>query len=148
MKKQIRKTYKCHDCEVPEGHFHVNGCSQARCHFCGEQEICCDCQHPARERYWQQVNTCALCGRVWPKFFEVTNEEWAKEVPIKLQKEVLCRICYSKIWLANRKCAVVQGSVCQGFRCLVDGVCPMDSMSKEIEEPIGRKEWADNLEET
>ena len=36
---------KCHDCAVPEGQIHQQGCDMERCPFCGGQLISCDCAY-------------------------------------------------------------------------------------------------------
>jgi len=40
---------------------------------------------------------CALCGKKYPKFFMVSNEEWEKYVIPLLQTKVLCKKCYKKM---------------------------------------------------
>jgi hypothetical protein len=39
---------QCHDCEVPVGQYHVQGCDVERCPRCRRQAIACGCQQHAR----------------------------------------------------------------------------------------------------
>lgn len=40
---------------------------------------------------------CALCGKLWPDFFMISNKKWKKHVIPELQDEVLCHNCYTKM---------------------------------------------------
>jgi len=40
---------------------------------------------------------CARCGKLWPDFFMVSNEEWKKYIQIDKRGEVICRECYNTI---------------------------------------------------
>jgi len=37
---------------------------------------------------------CLLCGKLYPKMFNVPDEEWNRYVIPELQSAVLCRTCY------------------------------------------------------
>lgn len=47
---------------------------------------------------WLQIpNLCGYCGKRWPEFFTVSDEEWEKYVIPKLQRGMLCQKCYNKM---------------------------------------------------
>lgn len=94
---------KCHDCGVVEGQLHKSGCDMERCPKCGEQLISCSCTNEEVEEigyripYVQIPVLCMSCGRTYPNFFNVPDEEWKKYVIPELQKEVLCIVCYKRM---------------------------------------------------
>jgi len=95
---------RCHDCDVEEGQLHILGCDMERCPMCLGQLISCDCPSDLKEMLrdgdripWVQIPVlCALCGEVFPEFFNVPDEEWKKHVIPPLQNKVLCRSCFEK----------------------------------------------------
>lgn len=54
----------CHDCAVPPGQPHVDGCDVARCTACGMQRIGCD--HGGSDVGWGSLWT-----GIWPGYIEV-----------------------------------------------------------------------------
>ncbi len=47
--------------------------------------------------YLQPRVICALCGELFPKMFNVPDEEWDKYVLPELQSDVLCWACYNEV---------------------------------------------------
>ena len=108
------KRFQCHDCGCNEGELHDYGCDMERCPFCGRQLISCSCQtelcmdHNFVLRSWTKVEAehripyiripvlCALCGDLYPDFFNVPDDEWKKYIIPSLQSKVLCRKCYNR----------------------------------------------------
>ena len=105
-------TRLCHDCSAKEGELHQYGCDMERCPFCGGQLISCGCcEEFSEEEFirglksrgksripWVQIpNLCRICGLVWPKMFNVPDEEWEKYIISPLQWEGLCRPCYDRM---------------------------------------------------
>lgn len=69
---------KCHDCGVEEGQLHELGCDMERCPKCFRQLISCGCfkdfdSLPFRIPWVQVPVLCALCGEVFPEFFNVPD---------------------------------------------------------------------------
>ncbi len=91
----------CGDCGVEEGQIHRDGCDMERCFLCGGQLISCDCD--AGEKLENRVpyiawpNLCAYCGQLWPDFFSVSDEEWAKYIQLGERDKMVCKPCYDKI---------------------------------------------------
>jgi hypothetical protein len=63
-----------------------------------------------QERQWEELlnhkgripfilypQLCAKCGRQWPEFFMVPNEEWDYYIQPDKQGEIICRECYDFI---------------------------------------------------
>jgi hypothetical protein len=46
---------------------------------------------------------CSLCGCIYPRFFEVPNEDWERYVEPKYQNTVICRECYNKLKLKHKR---------------------------------------------
>jgi len=42
-------------------------------------------------------NMCAICGKLWPDMFKVSNEEWEHYVEPAMRNSMLCISCYKKI---------------------------------------------------
>lgn len=42
-------------------------------------------------------NICGRCGKLWPDFFRVSDEEWKKYIPIDSRELIICRTCYDEI---------------------------------------------------
>ena len=42
---------------------------------------------------------CARCGKLYPEFFDVSDEEWNKYIEPNKRGSVLCKNCYDKIKL-------------------------------------------------
>lgn len=42
-------------------------------------------------------NLCGRCGKLWPDFFQVPDEEWARYVEPAHRQDVLCAECYEFI---------------------------------------------------
>lgn len=40
---------------------------------------------------------CAKCGRLWPKFFRVPDEEWQYYIQPDKQRTIICLDCYNAI---------------------------------------------------
>lgn len=40
---------------------------------------------------------CARCGKLWPEFFRIPDDEWGKYIRIDKRDVVLCKDCYSTI---------------------------------------------------
>lgn len=40
---------------------------------------------------------CAKCGKQWPDFFNVSDEEWAKYIQPDMRRSVICKNCYNEI---------------------------------------------------
>ena len=40
---------------------------------------------------------CAKCGSLWPEFFRVADEEWARYIQLDMRHSVLCRPCFEHI---------------------------------------------------
>lgn len=71
-------------------------------------------ERTGRLRYFQWPVLCTYCGKQYPDFFHVPDEEWETVVPADHQDEVLCWDCYCHLkW-------------CQG----IEGVTPEDLMEK------------------
>ncbi len=92
----------CHDCGIPEGGIHSEGCDMERCPKCGGQLISCDCKDEDLEGldrvpYISWPLVCARCGVLWPDMFMVSNEEWGKYIEIEERENILCRACYDTI---------------------------------------------------
>jgi hypothetical protein len=93
-----------------------------RCPFCGGQLLSCGCiykyvkvespsmftgeeldawQHvlevKGRVPYIVYPNICCKCGKLWPYFFSVPNEEWRHYIQISMRDKILCRKCYDRI---------------------------------------------------
>jgi hypothetical protein len=47
--------------------------------------------------YIQYPVLCARCGKLWPDFFKVPDEEWEYYVEPEKRNEVLCRECYDYV---------------------------------------------------
>jgi len=109
---------RCHDCGVPEGALHRPGCDMERCPFCGGQLITCSCQammlgaghSPAQEEGWKYLldekgripwiqwpNLCAYCGRLWPKMFHASDEEWRRYVEPAKRGSMVCPDCWNRL---------------------------------------------------
>ncbi len=94
---------KCGDCGVEEGELHMPGCDMERCLSCGGQLISCACtdKQVNAKGYripWVSIPLlCRLCGKKWPDFFRVSDDEWQKHVPPTLQRSILCDDCYSRM---------------------------------------------------
>ena len=50
-----------------------------------------------RVPYIVYPNMCAKCGQLWPKMFNVPDEEWDKYVQINTRHEMLCRPCFDMV---------------------------------------------------
>jgi hypothetical protein len=40
---------------------------------------------------------CAKCGKLWPEFFRVPDEEWNRYIQPDKQRQVICRDCYEYV---------------------------------------------------
>jgi hypothetical protein len=40
---------------------------------------------------------CARCGKLWPEFFKVSDEEWEKYIQRDKRNSILCKDCYNDI---------------------------------------------------
>jgi len=40
---------------------------------------------------------CAYCSVLWPKGFDVPDEEWNKYIQMNMRRRVVCRPCYDRI---------------------------------------------------
>jgi len=40
---------------------------------------------------------CCYCGKLWPKFFRVSDKMWKKYVPVDFRGEVICYDCFMHI---------------------------------------------------
>ena len=40
---------------------------------------------------------CAKCGKLWPEFFKVSDEEWEKYIQGNKRNSILCIDCYNTI---------------------------------------------------
>jgi hypothetical protein len=47
--------------------------------------------------YLSIPNICAMCGALWPEMFMVSDEDWKKYIPRKLQGAMLCYVCYHRL---------------------------------------------------
>ncbi len=89
---------RCPECFVEEGQLHVEGCLQEQCGACGSQREYCDCISKGRRVPWLYFpRICARCGKINPRIFIVSDEEWQKYVPPSVSKKHLCRKCYNEI---------------------------------------------------
>ena len=95
----------CHDCGAKVGELHQLGCDMERCPVCGCQLISCDEDHydlieagkVPRIPYIEPLVICAVCGELFPEFFQVSDEEWDKFVIAPLRDKVLCQKCYEQM---------------------------------------------------
>jgi hypothetical protein len=64
-----------------------------------EQDKIWDAILAARGRvpYLVFPNICGRCGKLWPDFFRVPDEEWKRYIPICDRGLILCRECYDTI---------------------------------------------------
>ena len=42
-------------------------------------------------------NACAKCGALYPEFFRVSDEEWARYIEIGMRDNIICKACYAYI---------------------------------------------------
>jgi hypothetical protein len=124
-KTQREYVYTCHDCGVDEGEYHLPGCDEEICPWCGKQYITCECaggteesttdeeRQEALERKgrWPFVafpNVCGRCGELSPELFMVPDEEWEHYIPPAQRDGLLCQACYDRVR------ALVDGAERQG----------------------------------
>ena len=90
---------RCPECFVEEGALHVEGCLQEECPQCGGQREECGCKTIIKHRipYIFFPRICARCGKMNPRIFIVSDEEWVKYVPPSVRKQHLCHKCYNEI---------------------------------------------------
>ena len=92
----------CHDCRVEEGYRHMGDCDMEKCPKCGDNLSSCDCENEDISDKdlipWICYPVmCAKCGKLWPAFFLVPDEEWEKYVEPEQRESVLCYDCYNHI---------------------------------------------------
>ena len=126
----------CRECGVKEGEFHVAGCFQERCPFCGGQLVSCDCAWEklgiddgkltdAQSESWDWLlrakglipfiwypNVCAKCGGIDPDIFMVPDAEWEHYVEPGMRHKMLCEACYTQIkaWINEEANKRVKGA--------------------------------------
>ena len=47
--------------------------------------------------YIQYPQVCFCCGKLWPKFFFVSDEEWKHYIEPKMRQSIICKRCYNKV---------------------------------------------------
>ncbi len=119
-KRSLFKDAKCRCCGAKQGQYHrIFPCQLEDCPFCGTQLISCECPaiyfgKPELTRLeWSEWETivlkkgrkpfiyfptvCCRCGELNPEFFNVSNEEWKRNVPNYSPMEISCKDCYEII---------------------------------------------------
>ena len=115
------KKARCGDCDVEEGEIHQFNCDMEVCPFCGNQLLMCNLsdgegsdkyvmsdkaptiysisrdETKARIPYIEYPVLCAKCGKKYPDFFHVSDEEWEQYIQPDRRHEVICRECYDYI---------------------------------------------------
>lgn len=96
----------CGDCGVGEGELHEEGCDHETCPVCGWQRLMCehrgkncDLTGVKREPHIQNpVIAYARCGKLYPEFFMVRDEEWKEVCGLTYPtKSVLCKPCFDDV---------------------------------------------------
>ncbi|WXG44428.1 MAG: hypothetical protein WED04_10400 [Promethearchaeati archaeon SRVP18_Atabeyarchaeia-1] len=93
----------CHSCGAKVGDLHTFGCRMETCPTCGRQLITCghygDVKKGNMPRipFIPRILVCAVCGRPFPRFFKVEEDDWVKFVIPPLHHRVLCRRCYDEM---------------------------------------------------
>lgn len=94
----MRTEKRCHDCGCREGELHLPGCDMECCPDCGGQLMVCDCLPVGRRfPFIEYPVICARCGKLWPDFFNVPDQEWERYIQPNMRDKVLCRDCYNHI---------------------------------------------------
>jgi hypothetical protein len=126
MKQQEGYIGVCHDCNAREGELHKQHnieiekqpqliwCDMEICPKCKKQLLSCGCNVKdisidekffkigkkafKREPYIRNPVICAKCGKLYPAFFNVSNQEWEKTIGITFEDDiVLCEFCFKRV---------------------------------------------------
>jgi len=102
-----RERAECFDCGVLEGEIHWNGCDKEICPFCLGQLISCGCCNEKlglidTQKYDESTDIlyphfCAKCGKLWPDFFRVPDEEWKHYIQPDMRDAIICKECFDFI---------------------------------------------------
>lgn len=99
----------CGDCGCEEGELHLVGCDHEICPICKKQLLSCEKHNWSdfidveREPYFKDTLTCIRCGKLFPNFIMVSEEQWKKICGCTYKiEDVLCPECMQFIILKRR----------------------------------------------
>jgi len=81
----IKAMSVCHDCEKKIGEFHIDGCDEVRCKYCGCQALSCNCEQ--EDKFRQKVGT-VNDDLISQDFRDVTTIQWIKDFFSITEKEL------------------------------------------------------------